>query len=169
MVMVSACDTGKEKAGYHQNKNGTFEKNYQKDIDVIYFSHWAIFRAEDDTTAYKVDLKNNTFSMIDSGAEYSQAKWGTEEGDADFKLVCMLEDDAIDSFFRESARFGFTLWKQSYTDKSVLDGSHWYIKICFSDGTTREMSGTNKFPDTWNDMMGAFNKLTGHTFKASGG
>ena len=170
LASLSSCRSG-DTVGthlYHLDDIYALLEEYQKDIDIIYFAHWPVFRTHENTTAYKIDLKLNAFSKIESGAEYSQKGWGSETGDADFKFVSALKNDDIDRFFRESARFGFTNWEKSYVDENILDGSEWYIKIVFSGGTTQAMSGTNKYPETWGDMMGAFEALTHAEFKAGG-
>jgi len=148
----------------HTNKDGSQERNYQQDIDAIYYGHWAVMCASDDAPAYKIDLLNSSFYEITSGTEYNRDDWGTLDGDADFVFVSALQDDAIDSYFRETARHGFTLWEPSYQDTTILDGSTWYIKIVFSDQSIMESSGLNKYPETWAHVMQDFKDLTGETF-----
>ena len=148
----------------HTKKDGSAVRNYQKDIDAIYYCHWDALRTMEDTAAYKIDLKNNAFYEIASGAEFSKDQWGTTEGDADFKLVSALENDDVDSFFAEIARHGMTLWERSYRDDTILDGSTWYIKIVFSDQTIMESSGINQYPETWEKVMEDFENLTGRAF-----
>ena len=148
----------------HTNKDGTKERNYQGDIETIYFAHWAVFRAWGDTTAYKIDLKNGAFYEITHDAENSVDNWGTPEGDVDFEFVSDLDDDAIDTFFRQTARHGLTNWKSSYRDDSIMDGSSWYIKIIFSNQEPMESHGTNKYPETWDKVMEDCKNLTGKDF-----
>ena len=148
----------------HVNRDDTVEFNYQKDMDTIYFAQWDVFRTQEDTDAYKIDLKNNAFYFIGSNAADSKDTWGTAPGDADFRFITDLENDAIDSFFRQTARHGFTNWEDYYEDNSILDGSTWYIKIVFSDGTVKEMSGINKYPETWKNVITDFENLTGYRF-----
>ena len=150
---------------YHTNKDGTVERNYQKDFETIYFCHWAVFRTQEDTTAYKIDIKNNAFYYIGNNAALSKDDWGTEQGDADFRFIVDLEDTAIDSFFRQTARHGFTQWEERYENKNILDGSEWYVKIIFSDGTIKESSGRNKYPATWDAVIRDFENLTGYQFE----
>ena len=148
----------------HINKDGSRERNYQKDIYVIYYCHWDVTIAIEDTTAYKIDLQNSSFYEITSGAEYSKDQWGTALGDSDFVFVSVLQDGAVDDFFRQVARHGITNWERSYRDDTISGGSTWYIKILFFDGTTMESSGTNKYPDTWENVMQDFEDLTGREF-----
>ena len=148
----------------HTNKDGSRERNYQGNIETIYFTHGAVFRAYGDVTAYKVDLTNNAFYEIAPDAEPDVDLWGTPEGDADFVFVSDLDDDAIDTFFRESARHGLTNWKSSYRDNSIMDGSSWNIKIVFSDRDPMESTGLNKYPATWDKVMEDFKDLTGKNF-----
>jgi len=149
----------------HTNKNGTVERNYQKDMDTIYFAQWDMLRTQEDTDGYKIDLKNNAFYFIGSGAAHSKDNWGTEQGDTNFRFIGDLENDAIDAFFRQTARNGFTNWEERYEDKNILDGSEWYVKIVFSDGTSKEISGVNKYPETWKHVITDFENLTGYQFK----
>ncbi|MDR0812903.1 MAG: hypothetical protein LBO63_02725 [Oscillospiraceae bacterium] len=152
---------------YHTNKDGTTLKTYQKDIDTIYVNLREALRYEFDDPAYKIDLKNNTYWQIRTYAAVTRDEWGTEEGDRDFELVSKLKDSKIDEFFNVSARYGFTQWKAEYHNWNVLDGAGWYMKIIFSDGTVKEMYGVNAYPETWEEMMGAFEALVGEPLKYS--
>ena len=148
----------------HINNNGTIERNYQRDIDTIYFTKWP-FAAQKGHTAYKIDLKNNDFYYIGEDAADSKDIWGSEQGDVDFRLICDLDNDKVDMFFRETARHGFTNWDERYEDLTILDGSEWYIKIVFADGTIKEISGQNAYPETWKYVIANFVNLTGYKFE----
>ncbi|MDR1820965.1 MAG: hypothetical protein LBQ91_00865 [Oscillospiraceae bacterium] len=163
LLTLTFCACG----NYHMNKDGTVEKNYQKDIDTIYVCPWSVFRHAADEPAYKIDLKNNAYLQIKTYASETKDEWGSEDGDRGFQFVSRLEDSNIDVFFRESARLGLTKWRAEYNNYDVLDGSSWYMKIVFSDGTVKEMSGVNAYPDTWDDMMGAFEDLVGEPLRYS--
>ena len=164
VVLSCVLFVGLAGCSMHTNQGGGQARNYQKDIDTIYYCHWAVFRAMGDTTAYKIDLKNKAFYEITTEAENSSDRWGTDDGDVDFVLVSSLQGEDIDTFFRQTARHGFTHWARFYQDHTVLDGATWNEKIVFSDGTIKESSGTNKYPETWGDIMQDFEDLTGRKF-----
>ena len=157
LIGLSGCNI-------HTNKDGTQERNYQENIDTIYFSRGPAFGPSDKDTAYKFDLKNGAFYTAKVNTDDSHELWGTTEGDADLAFVSDLDYDKIDNFFRQTARHGLTNWKESYRDNSVLDGSSWYIKIIFSDQTIMESYGINKYPSTWDKVMEDFEELTGENF-----
>jgi hypothetical protein len=72
-----------------------------------------------------------------------------------------LDDEKIAVFVRQSARHGFTAWKELYDNKYVYDGDQWGIRILFADGTEKTIRGSNAYPKTWNDLYADFEDLTG--------
>jgi hypothetical protein len=160
-VLLSAYQTGGYVTGYYRNKERAADYN----IDVIYFAHWAVFRTQKETDAYKIDLKNKDFCYIGSDAALSKKDWGSEYGDRDFQFISDIDDNAIGKFFSQIAEHGFSDWKERYVDNSILDGSEWYIKIVYTDGKVKEMTGMNKYPETWKNVVADFQNLTGYIFK----
>ena len=146
-------------------RNLTQGKNYQKDIDTIYFYHWHVLRMPEYKTAYKIDLTNKSIYEVVGEKAYDSDNWGTIDGDDDFILVSYLQDDAIELFSRQTARHGLTKLDSTYKNIQP-DGSAWYIKIIFSDKTVMTSSGSNKYPETWDIIMKDFDDLTGIAFSS---
>ena len=142
------------------------QKTVQKPVDAIYVYHEGFGQRFPE---YKIDLKNKEFWEFtsDVGANYiARDPSSKNEG---FTLICNLEDDNIETFIQDSSRYGFTTWNESYTNDSVVDGHQWGITILFSDSTKKEITGSNKYPKTWNDMYDAFENLTGEDILLSKG
>lgn len=134
------------------------EKNYQKEIANIYIRH-SSFGTED--TEYKIDIENKEFWQF-VGDDMSYEFWRDESDENEgFTFVSQIDEDKIAVFERESARHGFTDWNQSYDNDNVMDGHQWSIVINYADGTTQNVSGSNAYPDTWDDLREDFQDLTG--------
>lgn len=134
------------------------QKANQKPIDVIYIHHYA---NEKEGPEYKVDLKHKEFwkYTLEDNEKYSpRDAMAKDEG---YTFVCSLNDDKIDTFVLESSMYGFARWKKSYKNHFILDGHQWGVTILFSDSTKKEITGSNKYPSSWDSMNMAFESLTG--------
>lgn len=49
-------------------------------------------------------------------------------------------------------------WKNSYMDYNFYDGLQWSVKIKYSDKTYKKFSGSNAFPEEWDELMKMFNR-----------
>jgi hypothetical protein len=150
IICLSSCQTT------YQTPKGA--KTYQKPIDVIYIYQSGFGKK---TPEYKIDLKNKQFWSFttDEGKYYSlRDSTAKDEG---FTFVCNLNDDKIETFILESSRNGFTYWKNSYDNQNICDGLQWGVTVFFSDGTQKQVDGSNAFPETWKHMCSAFTVLTG--------
>lgn len=132
------------------------EGNYQKNMKYIYVWHsecgWKFLE-------YKIDIQNGElwkYKSEKSGKERDSSK--ENEG---YSFVCELKDEEIQAFKRESARHGFTFWKEEYVDESILDGHQWGIEVEFVDRTKMKVKGSNAYPETWDDLKKDFKGLTG--------
>ncbi|MBN1891748.1 MAG: hypothetical protein JW780_03135 [Clostridiales bacterium] len=84
-----------------------------------------------------------------------------ETENEEFSYDCALSDDNIEAFLEQCGRIGFLEWRDKYIEPDICDGHQWGITILFKDGSTKEIVGSNAYPDTWNDMAEAFWELTG--------
>ncbi len=129
----------------------------QKTIDAIYIYHEAFGQRYPE---YKIDLINKKFwEFTSDGYENFTARDSSSDNEG-FTFVCNLEDDKIETFILDSSRYGFTNWEKSYKNNNIVDGHQWGITIMFSDSKKKEIIGSNKYPETWNDMYEAFENLT---------
>lgn len=52
-------------------------------------------------------------------------------------------------------------WGPVYYNMGVFDGHQWGVSLTFSDGTTREIAGSNAYPEGWDLVYDALLELTG--------
>ncbi len=129
---------------------------YQKDIASIYTysSSFGVRGLE-----YFYDLENKECWKFVSG-DMEEERDNTLENEG-YTFVCSLLDERIDQFLKNSARYGFTNWKDSYDDESIMDGEQWGMTIIFADGSKKEIYGSNDYPITYDMMQENFKYLRG--------
>lgn len=133
-------------------------KTYQKPIDVIYVYQSGFGQKFPE---YKIDLKNKQFWGFSSKGYENYVPRDSAAKDEGFTYICDLSEDNIEGFILDSSRYGFTNWKTSYDNQNILDGLQWGVHVYFSDGTQKQIDGSNAFPETWKKMCNAFKSLTG--------
>ena len=47
-------------------------------------------------------------------------------------------------------------WKREYVNHLVLDGTSWRFNVCYCDGGVQEYSGSNDYPDNWDELLRLF-------------
>ena len=132
--------------------------NYQKEIDSIYVSNSVFGQTAPE---YKIDLKNRQLWEYRADGGSGSMPRNESAKDEGFTFVRDLDTEKVATFIRESARAGFTRWEGSYVNEQVTDGHQWSIRIMFADGTEKDISGSNAYPSTWDNMYTAFEALTG--------
>lgn len=108
-----------------------------------------------------IDIKNKQFWEFTSSYEENFTERNPSLKNEGFTFVRSLDEDNIEAFILDSSRYGFTDWKGVYKDDHIFDGHQWGITIIFSDATRKEVNGSNKYPETWNEMYDVFINLTG--------
>jgi len=138
----------------------TYQKGetYQKDIDEIHIHH---SESGQRVPEFKIDLKNKKFWKYTSELGPNYVERNVSSDNEGYNFVCDLNDEIIADFLRKSARYGLTLWEESYVNENVEDGHQWGITVLFSDSTTFNVYGSNKYPEPWDEMRDAFIILTG--------
>ena len=128
----------------------------KSDLNSIYVYHsgfgWRM-------TEYKIDFKENRlyeFGAGDYGIERNEK--AKNQG---YQKVTKLSESKLDEFVRKADGVGFFKWKELYDNDHILDGHQWGIEIVYADGRKKEISGSNKYPSSWNEMYDEFEKLTG--------
>jgi hypothetical protein len=134
------------------------QKTYQKPIDDIYIYHSEFGQR---FLEYKVDLRNKSFWEFNAQAGSNFLVRDSSASNEGYTFVCNLTDEKISAFNRESARYGFTWWNDNYENNYVMDGHQWGITITFSDSTIKTISGSNRYPKTWDKMYDVFEDLAG--------
>ena len=106
---------------------------------------------------YEIDFSQKKFTILVRGGFIGM----TNEVKKDNPTIKILEDESINAFLLTAQEKGFTEWEKFY-DNDVVDGGHqWGILVSFSDGTEKEIRGSNAYPETWNEICDAFQNLTG--------
>lgn len=129
-------------------------KPVQTSIDNIYIYHSMEGSKFEE---YKIDFKNKEFTILVRNGFINMVN----EVKRDSPIVKPLDMDSIDDFLSTAQESGFENWEKSYNNYNVDDGHQWGITISFSDGTEKEIKGSNAYPETWNEMYVAFETLTG--------
>lgn len=107
-----------------------------------------------------------SFAMGKFSGDYNKLELVTE-GDAKVKFltsgkivdVSPLTSKNIEKYFDKLFATGIMEWQEEYIDSSIKDGIQWNIEIHFKDGTTREIYGSNKYPETWKKFIKCVNSL----------
>lgn len=79
----------------------------------------------------------------------------------DWEENVSLDGEAIEDFLQSQAVAAMLEWGPIYYNLSAFDGHQWGIVLTFSDGTTRELVGSNAYPESWDLLYDALIKLTG--------
>ena len=135
------------------------EKEDDRTINQVYVVLLSYMDTDNhNTDIYKIDLLNKEFSI----SEVNLSDGGiTSAKDAEYTLVSILGDDEIAKFRKSAKKYSFAKWEEHYANPSIADGGGWQIMIVFSNGDTLNTSGSNAFPDTWDNMKEAFKVLLG--------
>lgn len=129
-------------------------ESVQRSIDSIYIYHCS--ESSIPFAKYKIDFTNKEFTILVRGGFINM----TDEVKEDSPIVKTLDADSINTFLSVAGKNGFEDWEESYVNYNVDDGHEWNITISFSDGTEKEIKGSNAYPKTWNEMYVAFETLT---------
>lgn len=154
LLLISICISSCQKT--YQTPKGV--KTYQKPIDIIYVYQSGFGQKFPE---YKIDLKNKQFWSFTSNLGKGYVARDSSAKNEGFTFVCNLNEDKIETFILSSSRYGFTDWNTSYNNPHLLDGLQWGVTICYSDGTRKQIDGSNAFPETWKPMCSTFVSLTG--------
>jgi len=107
-----------------------------------------------------------SFAMGKFSGVYNKLEIVTE-GDSKVKYlvggkivdVTPLSEKVIAKYFDKLFASGILDWQDEYIDPTVEDGIQWDIEIRFEDSTSREIYGSNKYPDNWKKFIKCVNSL----------
>lgn len=72
-----------------------------------------------------------------------------------------LDPEALHEFADACSEYKLLGWGPKYINFCAMDGHQWTVSIVSADGETEYISGSNAYPDTWEEMGYAFYELTG--------
>lgn len=101
---------------------------------------------------YTLDLEKNSLEVL------SPATFGREE---ERREVAPLDPAAVAAFRASPAVEGLLGWGPIYYNMNVLDGHQWSVTLTFADGTSRDIRGSNAYPEGWDLLYAAMLELTG--------
>ncbi len=125
----------------------------QKEINKINVTYSAFGVVEAD---FLYDLQNKEYWYFSPKEHESRDRNAENQG---YEFIDHLEDENIVRFLITARLYGFTHWRESYNNESIMDGDQWHIKIYFADGTAKDIYGSNAYPLTYEPMQDAFNEL----------
>lgn len=110
---------------------------------------------------FRIELDEKSFRTFMSVPDFEHYEPRDAEAENEgFTYVCALSETDMETFLDQCNRLGFLDWQDKYIEVGLCDGHQWGITVLFKDGTTKEIIGSNAYPDTWNEMAEAFLKLT---------
>lgn len=95
----------------------------------------------------EIDLLNKTF-------KYSKGILDSEGSGSAVKND--LSEEQIKSLQKRIADLHLEDWQDEYSDNEILDGTQWSLKISFDNGKSKEIFGSNKYPDNFEAMKKLF-------------
>ena len=130
-----------------------------KNINVIYLSFTQLGLV---TQEYKIDFVSKKVWEFDirNGIQWRDP---TAENEG-YTFAGDLSDEKISSFLKDCSTYGMENWEEFYDNKTIIDGLQWSLKVVYSDSTIMKSAGSNAYPETWNEMQGAFQRLIGKTW-----
>ncbi len=111
---------------------------------------------------YRIDLEDGSFWIYEISSDYENYEPRNSDAENEgFTLVSELSDEEVEDFLEQCDRYNIAKWKSQYMNDDICDGHQWGMIILFTDGTHKEISGSNAYPGTWDEMREAFEDLTG--------
>lgn len=130
-------------------KTDPVEKRSPEELVALEVQHGSFGRIE---SKYTLDLSENSLTAWYSG--YFQDAEDREE-------TVALTGEAVETFRQSPAAESLLGWGNVYYNMAVMDGHQWKITLTFSDGSSREIFGSNAYPQEWELVYEALNVLTG--------
>lgn len=101
---------------------------------------------------YTLDLAEDSLEIL------SPATFGREEETRETRA---LDPNAVAAFLASPAVESMLGWGELYYNMNVMDGHQWAVTLTFSDGTSRDINGSNAYPEGWDLLFDALVDLTG--------
>ena len=129
----------------------TAEARQTEELTKIKVQHRSFGRVEYD---YTLDLEENTLTAFTSGHLEGPDVPDKEE-------ILPLEEAAVERFLCGPPAARLLEWREVYLHLNYLDGHQWEITLTFQDGETRQILGSNAYPEGWDSLYDALYTLTG--------
>ncbi len=129
----------------------TVEARQAEELTKIKVQHRSFGRVEYD---YTLGLEENTLTAFTSGHLAGPDVPDKEE-------ILPLEQAAVERFLCGPAAARLVEWREVYLHLNYLDGHQWEITLTFQDGETRQILGSNAYPEGWDNLYDALYTLTG--------
>ncbi len=158
--LLAACSNADPKIAPTQAVDEIKSEVETMEIDDLYICHYHIFRP---CIEYKLDFVNQTFWSYNglNGTKFAQRDHSlANEG---FGFVKDLDGKAIEDFWAQAEKLGLNEWGESYIDSEMEGGHQWSMTITYSDGSRKQISGSNQYPENWAEMNAALESLTGES------
>lgn len=130
-------------------KSAPAEERSPEELVRLEVQHGSFGRIE---SKYTLDLSENSLTAWYSG--YFQDADDREE-------TVALTGEAVEAFRQSPAAESLLGWGEVYYNMNVMDGHQWGMTLTFSDGETREIHGSNAYPEGWDLVYDALLALTG--------
>ena len=129
----------------------TVEARQTEELTKIKVQHRSFGHVEYD---YTLDLEENTLTAFTSGHLEGPDVPDKEE-------ILPLEEAAVERFLCGPPAARLLEWREVYLHLNYLDGHQWEITLTFQDGETRQILGSNAYPEGWDSLYDALYTLTG--------
>lgn len=111
-------------------------------------------------TEYLLDLENGLLWSFSADPWAGEAERDPEGENLGFQLCESLEAQLLSDFQTSPALLALLSWNGVYVAMAA-DGHQWGITLTFTDGSTREIFGSNAYPEEWELVYEALKVLTG--------
>lgn len=92
--------------------------------------------------------------LLKKTLKYSKGILDSERSDSAAKSD--LSEEQIKSLQKRIADLHLEDWKDEYADNDILDGTQWSLKISFDNGKSKEIYGSNEYPNNFEAMKNLF-------------
>lgn len=111
-------------------------------------------------TEYKIDLKDKKLYEFKKD-NYRAPNRNVKSKNEGYQVIKKLSKKKVNKFIAGAQKLGLLEWNSKYENIRILDGHQWDIVISFDDGHKKEVTGSNSYPSSWDNMRTEFKSLTG--------
>lgn len=103
------------------------------------------------------------FCLVHIDITARQLTWAHSLDDPETAVIKNLTKKTLEKIPVQLRRLDLLNWKRRYDDNRVLDGTQWQVEI-FRKGRALRKSGSNGYPEQWDDFCQLMQKLSGMPF-----
>lgn len=71
-----------------------------------------------------------------------------------------ISNQSIEELSQKLMELGVYKWNKEFVDLEIMDGVQWNIDIDFMNNSNFQISGSNKYPDKWENLLFLINKYS---------